>query len=315
MKGIRWRDAALTAVAPAAWGSTYLVTEEFLPPDRPLFAALVRALPIGLLLLALRPELPRGHWWWRTVVLGMVNIGLFYPLIFVSAYGLPGGLAATIQALNPLVVIALAWPMVGERATSFRLVGAVVGLLGVTLLLFQTPTGVTGLGLAGAFGSVLMSAVGFLLVKRWPPPTDMLTMVSWQLVAGGLFLLPVALVVEGPPPAMDLEAVAGFLWITVVCTCVAQWCWFRGLLRMPAGSVALIGLVNPVAGTVLGVVFAGEYFGVSQAIGMALVLGGVLAGQGLFHRRVRPRPPRDVQVWASRPPSGPRGPRRPARRE
>ena len=38
----------MTAVAPAAWGTTYIVTEKFLPPDRPLFAALVRALPIGL---------------------------------------------------------------------------------------------------------------------------------------------------------------------------------------------------------------------------------------------------------------------------
>ena len=61
----------LTAVAPAAWGTTYIVTEKFLPPDRPLFAALVRALPIGLVLLAWRRQLPRGDWWWKAIVLAV----------------------------------------------------------------------------------------------------------------------------------------------------------------------------------------------------------------------------------------------------
>lgn len=286
MEDTRWRDVAVTALAPAAWGSTYFVTQELLPPDRPLFSAVMRALPIGIVMLALRPQLPRGRWWWRTCALGLCNIGLFFPLIFLSAYGLPGGLAATIQAVNPLVVIALAWPMVGERASGFRLIGAAVGLAGVTLLVRQTPGGITVLGLAGAFGSVLVSAVGFLLIKRWTPPTDMLTLVSWQLVAGGLLLLPLSVAWEGPPPALDRGAVIGFVWIGVIGTGAAQWCWFRGLRRMPAGSVATIGLVTPVVGIALGVAFAGEAFGPWQAVGIALVLGGVVAGQR------PPRPPR-----------------------
>jgi probable blue pigment (indigoidine) exporter len=48
---------------------------------------------------------------------------------------------------------------------------------------------------------------------------------------------------------------------------------------MPAGAASLIGLVNPVVGTLLGVLFAAEIFGWVQALGMTLVLGGVLAGQ------------------------------------
>lgn len=274
----------LTAVAPVAWGSTYIVTENFLPPDRPLFAATVRALPVGLVLLALRRQLPPPGWRLKAVVLGLCNIGLFFPLIFLSAYHLPGGLAATLQATSPLAVMAIAWPLIGERPPAIRVGAALVGILGVALLVLRNPGQVDGIGLLAAFGSVAVSALGFVLVKRWPSPTDMLTLVSWQLVVGGLALLPVALLVEGAPPALDREAVLGFAWIAIAGTGLAYFCWFRGLSRMPAGAAALVGLVNPVVGTVLGIAFAAEVFGPTQALGMALVLGGVVAGQRLTRR-------------------------------
>ena len=279
----------ITAVAPAAWGTTYIVTEKLLPPDRPLLAALLRALPVGLALLAWRRQLPHGSWWWKAVVLGLCNIGLFFPLIFVSAYHLPGGLAATIQALSPLAVMAIAWLLIGEHPGVLRTVAALVGIAGVALLVLQSPDGVTALGLAGAFGSVLVSALGFVLVKRWPAPVDLLTLMSWQLVVGGLVLLPVALLVEGPPPAIDGKAALGYAWLGLVGTGLAYYCWFRGLTRMAAGGTALIGLVNPVVGTSLGVALAAEAFGLAQALGMVLVLGGVLAGQPAVVALVRRR--------------------------
>ncbi|WP_167736576.1 EamA family transporter [Nocardioides sp. 1609] len=282
------RTVAITAVAPLAWGTTYLVTEQLLPPDRPLFAALMRALPAGLLLLVILRRLPTGDWWWRAAVLGACNIGLFFPLIFLAAYELPGGLAATIQAASPLAVMALAWPMLRERPAVVRVVAALVGLAGVSLLVLRSPDGVTPLGLVGAFGSVAVSALGFVLVKRWQAPVPMLTLVSWQLVAGGLLLLPIALLVEGAPPAIDLPAAGGFLWIGLAGTILAYTCWFHGLTHMPAGAVSLVGLLNPVTGTALGVAFAAEAFGPVQALGMAVVLGSVVAGQ--YRRRARPVP-------------------------
>ena len=279
MEDTHWSTPFVTAVAPIAWGSTYLVTEQFLPPDRPLFAATVRALPVGLVLLAYRRRLPRGDWWWKAIVLGLCNIAMFFPLIFLAAYHLPGGLAATLQASSPLAVMAIAWLVIGERAGVVRVAAAVVGLVGVTLLVLRNPGHVDTLGLVGAFGSVLVSALGFVLIKRWKAPVDLLTLVSWQLVVGGLALLPVALVVEGAPPAIDAPAALGFLWIAGVGTGLAYVCWFRGLRLMSAGSVAIIGLVNPAVGTLLGVAFAHEVFGPVQALGMVLVLGGVLVGQ------------------------------------
>jgi probable blue pigment (indigoidine) exporter len=284
MEDISIRTLLVTAVAPVAWGTTYIVTETFLPPDRPLFAAAARALPAGLVLLALRRQLPRGDWWWKAALLGLCNIGLFFPLLFLAAYELPGGLAATVQALSPLAVMAIALPMLGERPGLRRVVAGLVGIAGVALLVLRAGSQISTVGLLAAIASVVVSALGFVLVKRWPSPADMLTTISWQLVAGGLVLVPVALLVEGAPPELSVANVGGLLWLTTMGTAVAYYCWFRGLVRMPAGAVALVGLVNPVVGTLLGVVFAGELFGWAQGLGMVLVLGGVVAGQ----RLVRP---------------------------
>ncbi len=285
METTSWRTVLVVSVAPLAWGTTYLVTERLLPPDRPLFAAAVRALPAGLLLLGVRRRLPHGEWWWKAVLLGLCNIGLFFPLLFLAAYELPGGLASTLQATSPLAVMALAWVLLRERPGRRRVLAALVGLVGVALLVLRSPGSVSTLGLVGAFGSVAVSALGFVMVKRWPAPVDLLTLVSWQLVVGGLALVPVALLVEGAPPPVDLSAAGGFLWLGGVGTVLAYVCWFHGLARMPAGAVSLVGLLNPVVGTALGVAVAGELFGWPQALGMALVLGGVVAGQQ------RPRAP------------------------
>ena len=279
MEANSWRAPLLTAFAPAAWGTTYLVTERLLPPDRPLFSAVLRALPTGLVLLAAARRLPSGEWWWRALLLGVCNIGLFFPLLFLAAYRLPGGLASTLQATSPLAVMALAALVIGERAGVARIAAAGIGIAGVGLLVLRSPGELDTLGLIGAFGSVAVSALGFVLIKRWTPPVDMLTLVSWQLVAGGLVLLPVSLLVEGAPPHLGMHAAGGYLWLMVAGTGLAYWCWFTGLRAMPAGAVSLVGLINPVVGTVLGVAVAGETFGWIQASGMVLVLGGVVAGQ------------------------------------
>lgn len=294
-----WRTLGLTALAPIAWGSGYYVTEAYLPPGRPLFAAVVRALPFGLLLLAFRPRLPTGVWWWRALVLGTLNIGAFFVLFFVAAYRLPGGLAATLTATAPIMVMLLAWSLIRERPGALSLLGAAVGAAGVALLVLRAGFVVDPIGVAASLIAVALSSLGFVLVKRWQPPVDLLTFTAWQLVAGGLVLLPVAVLVEGAPPPLDLRAVGGFLYLGLAGTVLAYVVWFRGLGRLPAAAVSLVGLLNPVAGTVVGIALAGEAFGPAQALGMLLVLGGVLAGQPAVAARLRTARPQPIVTLTS----------------
>lgn len=131
---VRLSDILLTAVAPMLWGTTYFVATELLPPNHPLLVASMQSLPIGLLLIAWLRQLPKGVWWWRILLLGSLNIGLFQALLFVAAYRLPGGVAATAGSIQPLLVVWFSWIILHEKPSKRSIVAAIAGLVGVGLL-------------------------------------------------------------------------------------------------------------------------------------------------------------------------------------
>lgn len=272
----RW--VLVTAIAPIAWGSNYYVTHEFLPAGHPLFGALLRAMPAGLLLLALCRELPHGSWWWRSLVLGTLNVGAFFVLIYVAAQHLPTSIAATIMAGSPLVMMLSAWLVLSDRPQRAHLAGAGVGIAGVVLLVFTGSAPTDPWGVLASVAAMTMSALGYALAKRWSGEVDVLSLTAWQLVAGGLALLPFAIVVEGRPPALDGPAVLGFGYVTVVATALAFAAWFTGLRHLDAGTVGLVGLLNPVTGVLLGTLVAHEVITARQIAGMLLVLLAIRLG-------------------------------------
>jgi probable blue pigment (indigoidine) exporter len=163
---------AATALAPAIWGTTYLATSELLPPGRPLLAAVMRALPAGIVLVALTRRLPRGSWWWRAVVLGALNIGAFFALLFVAAYRLPGGVAATVIAVQPLLVAALSRRVLGERVAPRVAIAGVAGVVGVGLLVLRAGTALDAIGVAAALGAAAVEPASDLVAacNRQPLP-------------------------------------------------------------------------------------------------------------------------------------------------
>lgn len=297
----KWRWILITAIAPIAWGSNYYVTRQFLPVDSPLWGAVIRALPAGLLLVLVARQRPRGSWWWRSAVLGILNVGAFFVLIYLASQLLPTSVASTIMASSAAVLMLLAWPLLGERPGPFSLAGAGIGFTGVCVMLLGGGSagqggGIDPVGVAVSLGAMGLSSLGFILTKRWArvpagtgitgtgpdaptAPVGTLALTSWQLMAGGLLLLPFAALTEGPPPQLDPPAVLGFAYVTLIATALAFAAWFTGLRHLPAGAVGLVGLLNPVTGVLLGTLLAGEAFGPLQASGTALVLLGVLLGQ------------------------------------
>lgn len=280
---LRW--VLITAVAPVAWGTNYYVTHAYLPAGTPLYGAAVRALPAGLLLLAVRRQRPRGSWWWKAAVLGVLNMGGFFALVYVAAQLLPTSTASTIMAASPVVMMLIAWALVAERPGLLPLLGAAAGIGGVCLMLLTGTVSADIRGVMASVAALLMSSLGYVLTKRWGAGTDVLASTSWQLIAGGLLLLPLAAAVEGAPPALDGPAVLGFGYVTVVATALAFAAWFAGLRHLPAAAVGLVGLLNPVTGVLLGTMIAGEPLTLRQICGLVLVLAGILLGRPAVRRR------------------------------
>jgi probable blue pigment (indigoidine) exporter len=256
----------------------YLVTTEFLPSERPLLAGALRALPIGLLIVAGYRRLPAGAWWWRANVLGQLNIGVFFALLFFAAYRLPGGIAATIIAMQPLFVALLGWMLLAQKPTRVTLVAALSGIAGVAMIVLQPGAALDAWGVAASLGAALCMAAGTVYARRWPSPVPLLLSTGWQLVAGGLLLLALAWVIEGLPTSLSARNVAGFAYLGVVATGLAFWIWFYGI-RTVGVSVSFLVLLSPVTALLLGTVVAGEQLGAVQLVGIAVVFASVAAGQ------------------------------------
>ncbi|PFG29353.1 EamA family transporter [Paramicrobacterium agarici] len=289
---------ALTALAPAVWGTTYIVTTELLPADHPLFASLVRALPADLLAIAIARRLPRGSWWLKSAILGILNIGAFFPLLFLAAYRLPGGVAATLGAFQPLIVALLVVPILRERLSTWRMLWGLVGVVGVALVVLRSSASLDVVGIvAGLLGPVSMG-LGVVLTKKWGRPEGVsgVALAGWQLTAGGLVLLPIALTVEGVPAVIDADAALGYAWLGIVGGLLAYTLWFSGIRSLPVTAVAVLALLSPLVAALLGALVLGETFTLAQLAGFALALAAIVASQLTPPKRRRAHPHTDRRL-------------------
>lgn len=275
----RTTDILFTSLAPAVWGSTYLVTTEALPAGHPVTLATLRALPAGLLLLALTRCLPPRAWLGRAFLLGGFNFALFWVLLFVAAYRLPGGVAATLGSLQAMMVILMARGWLGTPIRAGAVAAAATGVLGVALLLIDPDSALDPLGITAGLGGAASMAAGTVLSRKWQPPVSSLSFTAWQLTAGGLILLPLALLLEPPPPPLSASNLAGLAWLGLVGAAATYAIWFRGVARLEPGAVSMLGMMSPVTAVILGWVWLGQSLSAVQAVGAAIVLGSVWAGQ------------------------------------
>ncbi|MDX6915076.1 EamA family transporter [Pectobacterium carotovorum] len=274
-----WRDVLLTALAPAIWGSTYIVTSELLPPDRPFTAALIRVLPAGLLLLLFTRRFPARQDWWRVVVLSALNIGVFQALLFVAAYRLPGGLAAVLGAIQPLLVMVLVWAVDHRAPRLATLWSAIIGVAGMAILLLSPQTTFEPVGIAAALLGAVCMATGVWLTRRWRLDLPVLPLTGWQLFIGGLMLAPVAWVVDAPLPALTLSQYAAYIYLCLAGAVISYGLWFRGITRLPTIAVASLGLLSPLTAVLLGWVLLSQSMTGTAFLGLAIVLASVFAVQ------------------------------------
>lgn len=272
-------DLSLTAIAPIVWGSSYLVTTEFLTGFSPMTVAMLRALPAGLLLLAIVRGLPKGIWWRRTFILGALNISIFLSMLFVAAYRLPGGVAGTVLSAQPLIVVFMASFLLSSRLRTLAIVAALVGMGGVALLVLTPSAALDSIGIAAGLAGATSMALGGTLARKWQPPVSPLTFTAWQLTAGGLLLLPVVLLIDPPIPIPTVSNLVGLVWLGLIGAALTYVLWFRGIGRLAPTVVSSLLFLSPLTAVLLGWSFLGQTLTILQIAGIALVIGSIWLSQ------------------------------------
>jgi len=272
-------DLLITALAPVIWGTTYLITTQYLPAGYPLTVAMLRALPVGLLMLLVVRQLPSGTWWLKVTVLGALNFSLFWWLLFVSAYRLPGGIAATVGAIQPLIVIGLARLMLGSPVRVMAVVAALGGLSGIALLILTPEASLDPIGLAAGLAGAACMAAGTVLSRKWQPPVSLLTFTAWQLVAGGALLLPAAMWLEPPLPSLTQSNLLGFIYLGLIGAAVSYVLWFRGIARLEPSLISPLGFLSPLTAVAVGWWVLDQGLSQVQLLGVFIVFMSVWLSQ------------------------------------
>jgi drug/metabolite transporter (DMT)-like permease len=262
------------------WGSTYLgieLTGETIPP---LFAIGVRFLAAASLMFAFTvwrhgaPALRVG----RVELSSCALVGTLLPganaMLFVAERHVPTGVASLIIGAVPLWIVLLR-TLTGDRPPRAALAGVVVGFGGLVLLV--RPSGGAPLwSLLLVVGSSATWAVGAFLSGRLPMPRDSLAATSYEMLFGGLILLPIGLATTNPHfSQFSARSIGGFVYLVTFGSVIGYTAFVWLLDNAPIGKVATYAYVNPVVAIALGAIVLHEPLTWTIGAGAVLVLACV----------------------------------------
>ncbi len=268
------------------WGSSYLFIKigiETVPPFTLISGRLlIGALLLGAVLLIAREPLPReprvyGH----LVVMAVVNIAIPFTLITWGEQYIDSALASILNSTVPLFTIILAALVFHDEAVTVnRLIGLVVGFLGVVILVSRGLSGTLGegsiLGELAMIGSSIAYAIGNVYARRNARGLRPMIPAFFQVFFAVCITGTLALLLEQPwtvDPAS--EAVFSIVWLGFFGSGLAYLVFFRLLRDWGSTRTSMVAYLLPVVGIVLGVIVLGEVIDARIVIGTVLVIGGV----------------------------------------
>ncbi|MBV5265917.1 DMT family transporter [Pinisolibacter aquiterrae] len=289
------RFRLLAAAATILWGFTYVISSTMLP-HTPWFIGAVRAGLGAIPLLLIAREFPPAGYGPKLVVLGTLNTGLFFGLLFIGALRLPGGVAGIFQALGPLFSVLLVWPLLNHRPTTLKISSLLVGLLGVILVVAKGDTALDGVGVLAALGSAFSVALGGVLVQRWGNPMTLTGFTAWQLVIATVELGLATLVLGDAPVTMTSVNLLGLAIVALVLTSLPFFLWFKAIHGAGAANVAPFFLLTPIVAFALDALVRGIVPNMQQSLGMALVIGGLVMNIAAARRTTQEAKVQEVEL-------------------
>jgi drug/metabolite transporter (DMT)-like permease len=269
--------AALWAVY-IIWGSTYLFIAIAVETIPALSAVSTRFIAAGVIMAVIVMRRGGSMRVSRRELGSCVLVGCLLPganaVLFFAEETVPTGLASLLIASVPLLVVLLrVWGR--ERLQQRTLIGVGVGFAGVAVLL-RPGGGATAGGVALCMLSALMWSVGTVASARLPLPRDAFAATAWEMLAGGILMLP-----WGIADAGDLSPSAGsvlaWVYLVTIGSVVGYTAYTWLLANAPLSTVSTYAYVNPVVAILLGVLFRDEHLTGRILLGAAIVVVAVAA--------------------------------------
>jgi len=265
------------------WSTGFIGARLVMPDSEP---ATFLALRFGLAALLLLPFalIGRAAWprRWQDIghqaVAGILIQGIYLCGVFAAIdRGVEAGASALIVSIQPLVVAALAAPLLGEKVSARQWLGLCLGLAGVTLVVWQKLA--LGLGTPFAMGlcvvSLLAISGGTLYQKRFCGSADLRSANVIQYLAATAAMAALALAFETGEINWSPEFVVGTLWLVLVLSLGAVTLLYQLIRRGAASRVSSLFFLVPPSTAVIAWALFGETFGPLALGGMALTVLGV----------------------------------------
>jgi probable blue pigment (indigoidine) exporter len=273
----------LLAMIPAFfWGTTYAMTQLTLPDWPPLLLGALRALPAGLILLAIKPSLPHKTDWSILIKLGAINIAVFFSLIFIMALTLPSAISGIGMISVPVFAMLFHWVVSKKRPNLLQAISGAI-LIALAWMLFDPNSiSLNPIGLVAMLAAISCIIIGSTITKSLGSRIHWWTILTWQLVIGGALLLVAAGIQALFSPEQYLNVVnlfsltngLGISWIILLNTVLGYSMYVWLLQRMSVVDFTFGGIANPIAGIVCGLVLMGESYTPQQYL---LMSGMILA--------------------------------------
>ena len=268
------------------WGSTWLFIKLGLEDLPPLTFAGIRFVIACAILTSLiwvrRLPIPNDRRDWLLLAFtGFLSFTLNYGLIFWGEQYISSGLAALLQATIPAFGLVVAhFYLPSEQMTPSKIVGVVLGIIGVGVVFSNQLTVQGGKALAGCVAVVLSSAVvaySNVLVKDKGKNLDPAILAAGQMFFGLVPLLLIGIPWEGNPFRFHWTrmAVVSLFYLAIVGSVIAFWLYYWLVQNMDVTKSMMIALVTPVVAVILGMVVLDEELSWRTVAGGAMIIGGI----------------------------------------
>jgi probable blue pigment (indigoidine) exporter len=270
----------LAMLAAFFWGTTYAITQYSLAGWPPLLLGAIRALPAGLLLLAIKPNFPAPKNWPILILVGFINIALFFSLLFVMANTLPSAISGVGMVSVPVFAMFFYWLFYRKHPTKIQLISGAILILLAWQLFDPSNLTLNPIGLIAMVGAISCIVVGSNITQRLAGKLHWWPVLCWQLIIGGAILTIGAIIQALLSPAQyeliwanfSLLNGLGLSWLILLNTVLAYTLYVWLLSRMTVVEFSFAGISNPIAGILLGLILVGDTFNNYQYTLMALMI-------------------------------------------